>query len=280
MSDIQYYFHNFIEKLAINETELGTQITKWKECLEKDISIDFVRKSGSTKRGTDLKFSDVDLIVLYNCGRTDTSVPPPFLAIAENEIGKCFGKIHQMDHGFVYKGLSNITIDIVTGYVDEKNPLVFWIPDKRNDEFVWIETSPDASEERIKDANRLTSGNAGKYVRLMKYWNIKNNKCFNSFHLETLVIKNVLTDSERFNKITYAKGVHFLFRYLYDVVDQKIPQPSRKGPKLGEMTIDQKRNVKRILEYSIRKSSDALQVEDLRTKIMRWEDIFGYVFKK
>jgi len=272
---MQFYFHNFIEKLAINETDLGEKITKWKECLEEDISIDFVRKSGSTKRGTDLNFSDVDLIVLYNRGRTDISVPPPFLAIAENNIKNCFGKIHQMDHGFVYKELSNVTIDIVTGYIDEKNPLVFWIPDKRNNEFVWIQTSPDASEKRIKDANRLISGKAGKYVRLMKYWNIRNDKCFNSFHLETLIIKNILSASEKFNKISYAEGVHFLFRYLIDAIDRKESQPSKRGPKLGDMTKDQRKKIKQLLNHDITLSGDALDSDKLSDHVGVWELIFG-----
>ncbi len=274
MSDMQRYFHDFIEKLAIDEINLGRQITKWKECLEGNLCVDFVRKSGSTKRGTNLSSSDVDLVVIFDRG-IDTSIPELLFATTEGDIRSCFGNISEMDHGFKYEELTNVTIDIVIGYVDDKNPLVYWIPDKRNGRFVWIETSPDASEKRIKDANRLTSGNAGKYVRLMKYWNIRNKKCFNSFHLETLVIKKILSDSEKFSKISYAEGIHYLYRYLYDAIDRKEPQPSQRGPKLGDMTENQRKKIKQLLNHDITMSGDALDSDKLSDQIGAWELIFG-----
>lgn len=277
---MQSYFQNFIEKLAIDEANLGNRITKWKECLESNSSIDFVRKSGSTKRGTDLSSSDVDLIVLFDEGRIDNSIPELLFATTEADTRACFGEIEQMNHGFIYEELPNTTVDIVIGYSDNKNPLVFWIPDNRNEKFVWIETSPDASEKRIEDANRLTRGKAGSYVRLMKFWNLKNQKCFNSFYLETLVIKKILSDSENFNKMCYAEGVHFLFRYLQTAIERKESQPSGKGPKLGDLNDEEKKSLRKLLDYNITLSGDALDAEKLSDQIGPWEMIFGKEFTR
>lgn len=278
MKNAQYHFQNLVEKLAIDETDLGNQITEWKECLEDRLSVDFVRKSGSTKRGTNLDSSDVDLIVLFDEGRVDNSTPEHLFATTESDIKSCFGEIKQMDHGFIYEELSNTTVDIVIGFADRKNHFLFYIPDKRNGKFAWIETSPDASEKRIKDANCLTSGKAGSYVRLMKYWNLKNQKCLNSFYLETLVIKKILSDSENFNKMSYDEGIHFLFRYLQTAIERKESQPSGKGPKLGDLNDEEKKSLRKLLDYNITLSGDALDGDKLSDQIGPWEMIFGKEF--
>ena len=109
---MQTYFHNFIEKISIDEIKLGSQITTWKECLEGKLAIEFVRRSGSTKRGTSLNSSDVDLIVVFDKGKVDTSIPVEFFATTEGDIRNCFGKIKRMDHGFIYEDMSGGSIDI------------------------------------------------------------------------------------------------------------------------------------------------------------------------
>lgn len=281
MSDMQAIFSKFIENLAIDESDLGHQITEWKECLEKRESIEFVRKSGSTKRGTSINASsDIDLVVLYHKDEVNKKDINNFFEFAKGEIRGCIPVNQNMDHGFKYDYIGGTDIDVVIGYSDEKNPFVFWIPDRRNGKLVWIETSPDASEKRIKDANRLTSGNAGKYVRLMKYWNNRHQKRINSFHLETLVIKKILTDSETFNNLIYPEGLLYLFESLFDAIKRKEPHPAGKGPNLGELSEKQIEDIRNTISYSIRMTELALEKKDIREKIIYWKNIFGYDLTK
>lgn len=272
---MQRYFQNLIEKLSIDETDLGKQVTEWKECLEKKKAVDFVRKSGSSKRGTNLESSDIDIVVLFKRGMVDTSIPVEFFATTAGDIRSCFREIQEMDHGFIYDKIPNTSVDIVIGYRDDKNPLVYWIPDKRNDKFVWIETSPEESERRVEGANKLISGKAGSYVRLMKYWNLRNGKLFNSFYLETLVIKKILTDSEKFNKMNYAVGIHYLFGYLQTAIDRKEPQPSGRGSHLGELKKEERKHLKKKLDYFITLSGDALDDAKKYDQSGMWTNIFG-----
>jgi len=53
--DIDSHFHTFIEKISLETTDVGSQITKWKECLEKRKLIEFVRRSGSTRSSVSSK---------------------------------------------------------------------------------------------------------------------------------------------------------------------------------------------------------------------------------
>ena len=277
---MQNYFHNFLKRIAIDEIDLGEQITSWKECLDQSICVEFVRKSGSTKRGTNLYLSDVDIIVIFEKG-FDKSIPELFLATTEGNIRSCFGKVKEMDHGFRYEGLKSTTVDITVGYSHRSYPLVYWVPDKRNDRFVWIETSPDASEKRIEDANRLTSGKAGNYVRLMKFWNIFRQRVFNSFYLEVLVIRKILPESEKFNNFTYPEGLAYLFEYLITAVDQKIPQDSKRGPHIGDISENERQRIKDALNYSTRMAKLALDPEcNSNNQRIYWENIFGYELTK
>jgi predicted nucleotidyltransferase len=143
---------------------------------------------GSYTRGTILprkmdEQSDIDYIVVFN---SNNFKPQTYLDKLKRFVEYYYtrSEITQSNPTIVLT-LNHIKFELVPAI----NPLFYGlqIPAKRADLNDWISTDPNDINQTLSNANQANNSLIKPMIRLVKYWNAKNNYPFASFELEKML---------------------------------------------------------------------------------------------
>jgi len=198
---------NGTEKASI-VTSINTLETRLSSYFEEDVSEKF--KFGSSTRGTILprnfdNNSDIDYMVVFS---DDDFQPNTYLNKLKRfaETYYSSSNIRQSSPTMVLE-LNHIKFELVPAVVGGFfNP--YKIPAPSSDYNDWMGTDPNDFNQTLTDANKSNNNLIKPLVRLLKYWNARNNYVFDSYSLE----KDIVGMS-----FWYKKGLN---EYFYSAVDQ------------------------------------------------------------
>ncbi len=193
------------EKNIIN-TSTDSIIKKLKNNLN---FIDDIIVFGSYSRDLMLKRSidsnsDIDIMVVFN---NDNKVQPQTLIerlknFARNNYSR--NEVFQ-DTPSVVLELGHIRFELTPAY-----KIFFWktlqIPAPKKDYKSWMNTSPTIMKDNLIKRNKECNYLTRKLIRLMKYWNVLNDKVYSSYELETYIVS------------TNYYGNNNIKEYLYYIV--------------------------------------------------------------
>ncbi|MEK5061863.1 nucleotidyltransferase [Paenibacillus sp. FSL H7-0326] len=164
---------------------------------------------GSYTRGTMLTrsadmYSDVDYMVIF---KNPNNLKPQTLlnhlrSFAESYYGR--SQIKQ-SHPTMVLELQHIKFELVPAQKDWFGNISIPSPSSSYNE--WMSTSPNAFNKKLTDKNTVHGNHIKPLIRLMKYWNCKNN-----YHLSSYELENAITDLWFF-------GTKNLKDYMYAGVD-------------------------------------------------------------
>ena len=145
---------------------------------------------GSFDRGTILpryvdENSDIDYMVVFEDGSNYT--PQTLMNRLRRFVEKYYSRseIHQSNPTIVLE-LNHIKFELVPAYKNWWDTL--YIPAPSTDYQAWIYTNPDELKEDLQVKNRNNNFEIKKLVRILKYWNVLNNKVYSSYELERYII--------------------------------------------------------------------------------------------
>ncbi|WP_239774531.1 SMODS domain-containing nucleotidyltransferase [Tenacibaculum finnmarkense] len=198
MITINNYIKNIGDKLFIshNSTE-RTNINLSIDSIKKKLNYHFgnniseIILFGSYTRGTILprKYdtrSDIDIMVVFNTNDYNEKTPETY----RNNLKK-FADL-KYPRSLVSKDLPSIVIElqkikfdlvpaiISTSWFSSKT----YIPNSGNE---WQETDPNGFNNDLTQANQQYGNIVKPIIRLMKYWNTRNNSPYESFDLEQII---------------------------------------------------------------------------------------------
>lgn len=128
--------------------------------------------------------SDVDFMVSFTDGSdwTPQTLMNRLKRFAEDNYSR--NEIYQSSPTIVLE-LSRIKFELVPGYYTWGT---YHIPAPASSYSTWINTYPHALKVQLNDKNRDNNYQIRKLVRLLKYWNVLNNKVYSSYELEKYVL--------------------------------------------------------------------------------------------
>lgn len=168
---------------------------------------------GSYTRGTILprsmdEQSDIDYIVVFN---TNNFKPQTYLDKLKRFVERYYSRseITQSNPTIVLT-LNHIKFELVPAI-----STLFYglqIPAKRADLNDWISTDPNDINQTLSDTNKANKNLIKPMIRLVKYWNAKNNYPFASFELEKML-------AERSYIIVSLMSSGQLQDYFFDAIE-------------------------------------------------------------
>lgn len=211
---VQSYLENLATQLIIRDEEktkihtsvstIGSRISSY---FSDSVSDHF--SFGSYTRGTMLTrsadmHSDVDYMVIF---KNPNNLKPQTLlnhlrSFAEAYYGS--SEIKQ-SHPTMVLELQHIKFELVPAQKDWFGNISIPSPSSSYNE--WMGTSPNAFNKKLTDKNTAHSNHIKPLIRLIKYWNCKNN-----YHLSSYELENSITDLWFF-------GAKNLKDYVYAAVD-------------------------------------------------------------
>lgn len=211
---VQSYLENLANQLIIRDDEklkINTSVSTIKSRIEayfgNNISDHFA--FGSYTRGTMLTrsadmHSDVDYMVIF---KNPNNLKPQTLLnhlrlFAEAHYGR--SEIKQ-SHPTMVLELRHIKFELVPAQVDWFGNIS--IPSPSSSYTDWMGTSPNAFNQKLTNKNSTHKNYIKPLVRLMKYWNCKNN-----YHLSSYNLENSITDQSFFWATNFKQ-------YVYSAVD-------------------------------------------------------------
>ncbi len=128
--------------------------------------------------------SDVDFMVSFTDGSdwTPQTLMNRLKRFAEDNYSR--NEIYQSSPTIVLE-LSRIKFELVPAYYTWGT---YHIPAPASSYSTWINTYPHALKGQLNDKNRDNNYQIRKLVRLLKYWNVLNNKVYSSYELEKYVL--------------------------------------------------------------------------------------------
>lgn len=128
--------------------------------------------------------SDVDFMVSFTDGSnwTPQTLMNRLKRFAEDNYSR--NEIYQSSPTIVLE-LSRIKFELVPAYYTWGT---YHIPAPASSYSTWINTYPHALKGQLTDKNRDNNYQIRKLVRLLKYWNVLNNKVYSSYELEKYVL--------------------------------------------------------------------------------------------
>ncbi|WP_337032736.1 SMODS domain-containing nucleotidyltransferase [Paenibacillus illinoisensis] len=211
---IQSYLVNLANQLIIRDDEklkINTSVNTIKPRITSyfgdNISDHFA--FGSYTRGTMLTrnadmYSDVDYMVIF---KNPNNLKPQTLL---NHLRKFAEKYYssseiKQSHPTMVLELQHIKFELVPAQKDWFGNIS--IPSPSSSYAEWMATTPTAFNQKLTSKNTVHKNYIKPLVRLMKYWNCKNNYYLSSYELE-----NVITDQSFFRATTFKE-------YVYSGVD-------------------------------------------------------------
>lgn len=173
------------ESISIN-TSINTLITRLNLSFPDSINKQF--QFGSSTRGTILPRrydvnSDIDYLIEFKTSYSEIKKPQTYLnylkTFAENKYSTSLIK---QSFPTIVLELNHIKFELVPSIKTSSNYL---IPSKSFSD--WIETNPNEFNSKLTNANTNNYSMIKPLVRLIKYWNAKNNYCFLSYELENYI---------------------------------------------------------------------------------------------
>lgn len=211
---VQSYLENLALRLIIRDEE-KTKINTSVKTIRSRINSYFGDRIsdhfafGSYTRGTMLTrsadmFSDVDYMVIF---KNSSNLKPQTLLnhlrlFAETYYGR--SEIKQ-SHPTMVLELQHIKFELVPTKKDLFGDIL--IPSPNSSYREWMRTSPNAFNKKLTNKNTAQGNHIKPLIRLMKYWNCKNN-----YHLSSYELENAITDLWFF-------GAKNLKDYVYTAVD-------------------------------------------------------------
>lgn len=144
---------------------------------------------GSYDRKTILKRyydsnSDVDFMIVFS----DANLYSPqtmmnrIKTFVQNQYSR--SEIYQSSPTIVLE-LNHIKFELVPAY---ESWGTLYIPAPASSYTNWISTNPNQMKNDLNSSNQSNNYLIRKVVRLLKYWNVKNNKVYSSYELESRII--------------------------------------------------------------------------------------------
>lgn len=250
MANLNYYITQITNKLFISygspektsiDTSVGYLTTNLKNYFGNQI--DEIILFGSYTRGTiiprkyDLN-SDVDIMVVFNTDLYPEKRPNTYRENLKRFVNLKYPRsISTKDLPSVMLILSKIKFDLVpavknTNWFSE----TLYIP---KDQTEWQSTEPKGFNKELTDANQKYNNIVKPIIRLLKYWNHKNNYPYDSYELEQII------SQMNFNGDNIETG-------FYYAIDQ-LPTSWRSEFTKGKVNT-LKNNKNWILEYLERKN--------------------------
>ena len=145
---------------------------------------------GSYDRRTILKRSkdpnsDVDYMVVFEDGSDWTPQTLMNRLMRFSEANYSMNEIYQSSPTVVLE-LSHIKFELAPAY---KSWSTLYIPAPASDYSTWTSTDPSGLKEALNEKNRNNNYQIRKLVRLLKYWNVLNDKVYSSYELEKYIIE-------------------------------------------------------------------------------------------
>lgn len=145
---------------------------------------------GSSTRNTMLprkadSKSDVDYLVVFNSDYNPQTYLNKLKGLAEKYYPHSYVR---QSHPAVVLELNHLMFDLVPG---KKFLRWYQIPVPGDSEYEkWKFADPLSLNDTINDMNKLNGYKLKQAVRIMKYWNAKNNYVFNSFEIEKMLVSH------------------------------------------------------------------------------------------
>ncbi|WXT99478.1 MAG: hypothetical protein Ctma_0177 [Catillopecten margaritatus gill symbiont] len=195
---ISSYLHNKATEAVIRDTEkesIKKSIKAIKERIDNyfdDVEGHFI--FGSYTRNTILpreidERSDIDYMVVFE---DNDYTPQTYLNKLRKFVEKYYAKSEiKQSHPAIQLELNHITFELVPA-LDKvsffENHISYQIPSKSDDIDEWIDTNPNDFNKELTEANQNNNSLIKPLIRLLKYWNAKNNYVFESFLLEKDIV--------------------------------------------------------------------------------------------
>lgn len=176
--------------------------------------IEKIKIFGSYDRGTYLPqsidpYSDVDVIIIF---KTNEYQPDTFLKHLRQFADKIYPRSEIIpDRPTISITLNHIKFELVPAFWEDS----FWngqqlkIPAPRNKDLKWITTSPTDLKADLERKNRKENQQIIPLIKLVKYFNLLNEKPYSSFQLEKYIID-----------LTYSNNGElkdYLFEFINDL---------------------------------------------------------------
>lgn len=133
--------------------------------------------------------SDIDYMIVFD--NKDKYKPATLLnrlrRFVENKYSR--SEVYQSSPTIVLE-LSHIKIELVPAYQDYPWSETYYIPAPASDYVDWMTTSPSYIQTKVNDANSRYNYQIKRLIRLLKYWNVMNEKVY-SYELEDHIASRV-----------------------------------------------------------------------------------------
>ena len=287
MVDVNYnaYLERVLVSIKVSDKEIE-EAEKWVRIIKEGFDNSegdslIIEKTGSYNRNTAIRpLHDVDLFfILQRSEYTDdiSKLISSFRGKTQSIVTSCkkdlIGttkgpdiSVIPVEHGILIKYPKEnpqFMMDLVLAFPDANREDQFIIPDENK----WIKTSKAEHISALKDANIKHSGQATKYIKLFKYWNILNRKVkkreglkpLKSFFLEKLILDNLPS-----SPVSLTAGITHLFEKLSEeVINKKYQQLGPGGKPISDRELKRRSRSKVSLERDSKHCSDE-----------QWEEIF------
>jgi len=176
--------------------------------------IERVQIFGSYDRGTYLPqsidpYSDVDVMIIF---KTNEYQPDTFLKHLRQFADKIYPRSEIIpDHPTISVTLNHIKFELIPTFWEDS----FWngqqlkIPAPRNKDLKWITTSPTDLKADLERKNRKENQQIIPLIKLVKYFNLLNEKPYSSFQLEKSIIDPSYSNNGELKD--------YLFEFIYDL---------------------------------------------------------------
>ena len=199
MMDIDSYLNKLVKQLSIDKPRRdainnSVDVLKGKIWAEYRERISSVEIFGSYDRGTELPQSiddksDVDILVIF---KSNDFQPATLLKQLYQFADDSYNRSDVLtDHPTVVIEMTKVRFEVVPAYFESS----FWngdelkIPAPRNKELKWITTEPQKLKEKLVEKNSEENQLIIPLIKLIKYFNVKQGRPYDSFLIEHHAIK-------------------------------------------------------------------------------------------
>lgn len=188
---------------------------------------------GSYDRKTILKRyydsnSDVDFMIVFSDANlyTPQTMMNRIKTFVQNQYSR--SEIYQSSPTIVLE-LNHIKFELVPAY---ESYGTLYIPALASSYTRWISTNPNQIKNNLNNCNQANNYQIRKVVRLLKYWNVKNNKVYSSFELESNIIGTSFWFCNNLKENLF-KAINNL--PTYNLPDYKLSKVNRLKSKIAEV---------------------------------------------
>jgi len=191
---------------------------------------------GSFDRGTILprsidKNSDIDYMIVFDDGKdyTAQTLMNWLKRFVENYYSR--SEIHQSSPTIVLE-LNHIKFELAPAYKNWWGTL--YIPAPLSDYRDWISTDPTGLKNDLLEKNRNNNFEIKKIVRILKYWNVLNDKVYSSYELERYVINGIYWFCSNIKDYFYAAVSGLPTSNLPEYKEKKVERLKDRSKKVKE----------------------------------------------